>query len=194
MLPDELKQLKEQALDRLRQILPDHEPMLTGIDPRLTAYMQGVARNDPDTHNVWEILGCLRWLRLASTYEVDADVIHKILRIIEGQWEGGRWIEGSGGLAFDGMRGVTHYRLTNFQVWSFTALFALYCWVPTGRSGDDPDLQLADTEQINPDDGMVYDRRRLITDFTFFSPRKVGMSRHVTCSMSDSGRGVRVKA
>ena len=77
------------------------------------------------------------------------EIMHMIFRVVEGQWEGGRWVEGSGGLAFDGMRGKTHYRLTNFQVWAFTSLFALYCWVPTERSGDDPDLQLAETEQIN---------------------------------------------
>ena len=173
MQTDELKALKSQALERLAHQIPEQEQLLTQIDPRLTAYMKGVA-SSPDTHNLWEILGCLRWLRLARTYCVDVDVMHRIFRIIEGQWQGGRWVEGSGGLTFDGMRGITHYRLTSFQVWAFTSLFALYCWVPTDRRADDPDLQLADTEQINPDDGMVYDRRRLITDFVFFSPRKVG--------------------
>lgn len=174
MQAEELKQLKVDALKRLAAILPKNVKMLDSIDPRLTAYMKGVARNEPDEHNLWEVLGCLRWLRLAATYEVDTEIMHMIFRVVEGQWEGGRWVEGSGGLAFDGMRGKTHYRLTNFQVWAFTSLFALYCWVPTERSGDDPDLQLAETEQINPDDGMVYDRRRLCTDFIFFCPRKVG--------------------
>lgn len=174
MKQDEQKKLKEAALLMLRVAVTENYDMLDGIDPRLTAYMEGVARNEPDSHNVYEILGCLRWLRLAEHYEVDAELMHTIFRIIEGEWERGRWVNGSGGLAFDGMRGMTHYRLTSFQVWAFTALFALYCWVPTGRSGADPDLQLADTEAVNEEDGMVYDRRRLVTDFIFFSPRKVG--------------------
>lgn len=171
---DELKRMKGEALERLKEAVRDNTSMLDSIDPRLTAYMEGVARNEPDEHNLWEVLGCLRWLRLANTYEIDTDLMHRIFRVIEGQWQSGRWVEGSGGLAFDGMRGVTHYRLTSFQIWAFTSLFALYCWVPTEHRGDEPDLQLADTEQINPEDGMVYDRRRLCTDFTFFSPRKVG--------------------
>ena len=156
------QETKSEALARLRYEVAKHEAMLTDIDPRLTAYMQDVAANEPDTHNLYEIAGCLRWLRLADTYEVDAELMHRIFLLIEGRWQNGRYIEG--GLSFEGMRGKSHYRLTRFQVWAFTSLFALYCWVPTDRRGDEPDLQLADTETVNPDDGMVYDRRRLITD------------------------------
>lgn len=166
------QETKIEALARLRYDVAKHEAMLTDIDPRLTAYMQDVAANEPDTHNLYEIAGCLRWLRLADTYEVDAELMHRIFLLIEGRWQNGRYIEG--GLSFEGMRGKSHYRLTRFQVWAFTSLFALYCWVPTDRRGDEPDLQLADTETVNPDDGMVYDRRRLITDFIFFCPRKTG--------------------
>ena len=122
---DELKRMKGEALERLKEAVRDNTSMLDSIDPRLTAYMEGVARNEPDEHNLWEVLGCLRWLRLANTYEIDTDLMHRIFRVIEGQWQSGRWVEGSGGLAFDGMRGVTHYRLTSFQVWAFTSLFAL---------------------------------------------------------------------
>lgn len=171
---NELKQLKADALVRLRQAITTHVDMLDSIDHRLTAYFQGVAANDPDTHNLYEILGCLRWLRLADDYIPDVDVMHSIFRIVEGEWKDGRWVKDSGGLAFDGMSGVTHYRLTRFQVWAFTSLFALYCWVPTEKDASEPDLQLLDTEMLNPDDGIIYDRRRLCTDFIFFSPRKVG--------------------
>lgn len=171
---DELKQLKAQALERLREQIRLHVPLLESIDHRLTSYFEGVAQNEPDTHNLYEILGCLRWLRLADTYEVDTQVMYSIFRIIEGEWRDGRWVPGSGGLAFDGMSGVTHYRLTRFQVWAFTSLFALYCWVPTDKDPQEPDLQLLPSEMINPDDGIIYDRRRLCTDFIFFSPRKVG--------------------
>lgn len=171
---DELKALKAQAQLRLQAAIERSSQTLDAIDTRLTAYFRGVATNEPDTHNLYEILGCLRWLRLADDYIVDYDVMHAIFHIIEGEWNNGRWVPGSGGLAFDGMSGVTHYRLTRFQVWAFTALFALYCWVPTDKNPADPDFMLAETEQINPDDGLVYDRRRLCTDFIFFSPRKVG--------------------
>ena len=171
---DQLKELKQTALSQLREAVNRQAPMLESIDTRLLAYMKGVAKNDPDTHNTYEVLGCLRWLRLAEQYEVDANVMHTIFRIIEGEWVRGRWVEGSGGMAFDGMNGVTHYRLTSFQVYAFTSLFALYCYVLTQKHADDPDLQLTDTEVIDEADGQVYDRRRLITNFIFFSPRKTG--------------------
>lgn len=163
---------KAQANELLRQAVTSHAQMLTDIDPRLKLYMQSVARNQPDTHCVWEILGCLRWLRLSDIYEVDIELMHTIFRLIEGRWDKGRFIEG--GLSFEGMRGKTHYRLTPFQVYSFTALFSLYCYVPTGMSAVSEYVTMAPSEYVNPDDGMVYDRRRLITDFIFFCPRKTG--------------------
>lgn len=172
MQPDELKRVKDEALRRMCEEVEDRADMLTQIDPRLTEYMRGVAANTPDEHNLYEVLGCLRWFRLCDTYELDVEVMHTIFRIVEGEWKYGRYIEGSGGLAFDGTNGMTHYRLTNFQVWAFTALFALYCYVPTDKDSQRADFQLADTEVW--EDGKVYDRRRLCTDFTFFSPRKVG--------------------
>ena len=112
------QEIKSEALARLRHEVVKHEAMLTDIDPRLTAYMQDVAVNEPDTHNLYEIAGCLRWLRLADTYEVDAELMHRIFLLIEGRWQNGRYIEG--GLSFEGMRGKSHYRLTRFQVWAFT--------------------------------------------------------------------------
>ena len=52
MQAEELKQLKVDALKRLAAILPKNVKMLDSIDPRLTAYMKGVARNEPDEHNL----------------------------------------------------------------------------------------------------------------------------------------------
>lgn len=155
---------KSRALAVLRERLSGARDALCAVDARLAVYMDGVAR-DVDDHNLYEVLGCVRWLRLLSWYALDVSLCRRLIRVIEGEWRDGRHVRG--GLRFEGMVGLTYYRLTPFQVWELVSLFGLYCLVPL-RAHDGG--VLSPTEVVHGD--TVYDRRRLITEFTLFVPRK----------------------
>ena len=168
----DLKQMKERALEQLNSALPGHSAMLAEVDSRLLDYCQGIAANEPDTHNIYEVLGVLRFLRLTDEYIFNVQKVKTVIRTHEGEWRDGRYIEGSGGLKFSGMEGPTRYRMTPFQVFMYASLYGPHCYVSTNQPAGS--RELAPTETVNPDDGMIYDLRRLCTDFTLFCPRKVG--------------------
>ena len=169
---DKLKEKKEAALAHLREAVPAHAERLAAVDSRLLTYCEGVAANEPDTHNLYEVLGVVRFLRLLDDYPYDTDKVRRVIRTHEGEWRDGQYIPGTGGLKFTGMEGPTRYQMTPFQVYMYALLYGPHCYVPTGQAaGSRP---LSDTETVNPEDGMIYDLRRLCTEFTLFCPRKVG--------------------
>ena len=122
-------------------------------------------------HNGYEVLGALKFLRLLRTYDTDIETFRDVIYKYEGRWEktSDGWHHMEGGLRHPGTTGPMHYRLQPFQVFVLASMFLLKAWINTeseiGSRGIGP------TEQAMPD-GMIYDHRRLCTEFTLYTPRK----------------------
>lgn len=160
------KELKAAALAKLRDRLPAFSARLADIDGRLLSYVSGML--DGDAHNMYEILGALKFLRMMDAYPFDIDTVWHRIRLYEGQWERGRHVKG--GLLFSGLAGRTHYRLTPIQVYMLAGVYGFRHWVSTGQpEGARPTLP---TEEVR--DGVIWDNRRLVNEAVFFIPRKFG--------------------
>lgn len=157
-----MNETKQRAIQALREKLPQHRPHLLAIDPRLAEYFDDLANGSSaeefdtkDRHNLYEVLGGLKFLRLLATYDFDAKKVQKVIRLREGEWQqhGNTWEHQFGGLPQPGTGGPTVYRWQPFQVFILASVFGFVADVPDGMGGSD--------------------KRRLCTDFTFYSPRKV---------------------
>ena len=119
---------KAQAAGILRSRLPQYAERLSAIDERLVTYLNDLHEHT-DLHNMWEILGGVRFLRIFATYPFKAGKVKKILRLYEGEWKDGRHVRG--GLLFSGLRGRSHYQLTPIQVFMFAGVYGPHHWVNT---------------------------------------------------------------
>ena len=125
--------------------------------------------NEPEVHNVWEILGGVRFLRIFRQSPFNATKVKRILRLYEGEWKDGEYVDG--GLLFSGLRGRSHYQLTPIQVFMLAGVYGPHHWVNTeAKVGS---RKLLPTERPC-EDGYIYDLRRLTTEAVFFIPRKFG--------------------
>ena len=61
-------------------------PTLNHIEPRLRDYIFDVKTFDK-SHNAYEILGALKFLRLLRTYEQDIETFRDVVYKYEGIWE-----------------------------------------------------------------------------------------------------------
>lgn len=87
---------------RYRQALID-------TDVRIGEYVFGVVDN-PDAHNLYEILGVQRFLQMLDKYQWKAGRVRNFIRFYEA-------------LRFSGLRGRTRYRLTPVQTFQFANIF-----------------------------------------------------------------------
>lgn len=165
------KEDKLKAIEMLAEAYDKQWPTLNSIEPRLREYIYDVA-TFVTTHNGYEVLGAVKFMRLLRTYEMDIKTFRDVVWKYEGRWEktaDGLWQHMEGGLRHPGTTGPTYYRLQPFQVFVLASMFLLKVWINTeseiGSRGIGP------TEQAMPD-GMIYDLRRLCTEFTDFTPRK----------------------
>lgn len=169
---EKLKELKAKAIVMLKERLQPMEQQLRTVDDRLWNYLKGCT--DGDIHCCSEVLCCIKFLRIFSTYDLDVDWVKRVFRMYEGRWEhddaGWHYIQGSGGLQFSSLRGRTYYRLQPFQLFILTWIFGFYHDVKIDTNGE---RSLLPTEHIG-DDGLVYDRRRLVTEAVIYIPRKAG--------------------
>lgn len=164
------QEMKQRALDALLGALPEVDERLAAVDGRLLDYVADVARNEGDTHNLMEVLGALKFLRVFVTYPFDVAKVQQIYRWFEGRWEDHRYVEGSGGLMFSGLRGLTHYELTPVQVFIFAWIYGPHRWVNTRAAAGS--RALLPTEEVR--DGEIWDLRRLVTEANIFVTRKFG--------------------
>ena len=141
------QQLKADALEMLSRILPQQADELKRIDQRLYDYYVGL--QDGNLHNLYEILGGLKFLRVLRTYPFSHRKVRHAIRLYEGEWKDGEYLEGSGGLMFSGLRGYTHYQLQPFQVFALAGL-------------------------LGPQNNVDGDWRRLCTELVLFLTRKSG--------------------
>ena len=81
---------------------------LGSIDPRLEQYVRGVA-DDPDGHNLFEILAVQKFIRLMGRYHFDAGKVREFARFYER-------------LKFSGLHGRRCYKLTPVQYFQFASI------------------------------------------------------------------------
>ena len=163
------EKLKAHAL--LSERLTEQHQQVTDIEPRLAAYLDDLTEH-PEAHNGNELLGAIKFLRLLRSYETDIETFRDVVYKYEGIWQqtdGGLWRHIEGGLKHPGTTGPTYYRLQPFQVFVLAAMFCLKAWVNTENEAGS--RELLSTERVG-EDGMIYDLRRLCTEFTLFTPRK----------------------
>lgn len=165
---EKLKTLKSDASAVLCSSLISEIEDISVIDKRLAEYLIDLHHKSED-HNVWEILGGVRFVRIFRTYPFNGEKVKKIIRLYEGEWQDGRHV--SGGLLFSGLRGRAHYQLTPIQVFMLAGVYGPHHWVNTeAKVGS---REMTKTERAC-DDGYIYDLRRLTTEAVFFIPRKFG--------------------
>ena len=174
----EFQQQKLAAIDLLKTRYEGKADTLNAIDPRLDDYFRDLIAHsnaDPgsadDWHNVYELLGAAKFLRMLDTYNFNTRKVQTVIRLREGEWrrEGRRWRHVSGGLKCPGTSGAQVYRWQPFQVFVLASVYGFYSWVDTRVSADER-AELLPTERVK--DGTVWDYRRVCTDFTYFGPRK----------------------
>ena len=185
---NEPQQIKQEAIYTLREKYDIHSAELQDIDERLDEYFRHLclySRADPnaedDFHNVYELLGAIKFLRLLETYPFNKKKVQTVIRLREGEWvqDGAMWRHISGGLKCPGTSGAQVYRWQPFQVFVLASVFGFMTWINTQiPAGTKPTLLPTERER----DGFVWDYRRLCTDFTYFGPRKTdktGLSAYI---------------
>lgn len=141
------QELKEKALKKLSRLLDRQASQLKAIDRRLYDYYVGLTNGD--LHNLDEVLGGIKFLRVLRTYTFNKKKVTHAIRLYEGRWKNGKYVEGSGGLQFSGLKGFTHYQLQPFQVYALAGL-------------------------LGPMDNVDGDTRRLCTELILYLTRKSG--------------------
>ena len=163
------KEQKTKAMAMLGEAYDQMWPELNSIEPRLRDYIYDVATFET-AHNAYEVLGALKFMRLLRTYDTDIETFRDVIYKYEGRWEktSDGWHHMEGGLRHPGTTGPMHYRLQPFQVFVLASMFLLKAWINTEAEADS--RQMLPTERV--DCGMIYDHRRLCTEFTLYTPRK----------------------
>lgn len=173
----EEQQLKQKAIDTLRMRYEWQRDEVVAIETRLGEYYDhlcqhvGVELGDTnDLHNLDELLGAIKFLRLLRQYEFDTDIVRDVIYKYEGEWvrEGKRWKHTRGGVKHPGLTGDTYYRLQPYQVFVLAAMFGPHTWVNTYNEAGTRELLPTEEER----DGTIWDLRRLCTEFTLYTPRK----------------------
>ena len=163
------KEEKQRAMNMLSEAYDQQWPVLNKIEPRLRDYIYDVATFE-ESHNAYEVLGALKFMRLLRTYEIDINTFRDVIYKYEGIWDHNfdGWHHVEGGLKHPGTTGPQYYRLQPFQVFVLANMFMLRAWVNTETEAGS--RELLPTEKVV--DGMIYDHRRLCTEFTLYTPRK----------------------
>ena len=81
-------------------------------DPRLDVYARTLI-DDPEAHNLYELLALQRFFRLLDTYEFHIDKVQAFIRFYEF-------------LKFDGKHGRQRYEMTPIQVFQFSNIMGFY--------------------------------------------------------------------
>lgn len=148
------KEYKQQRVDDLLAIEIERF-QLDAIDMRLWSYISQV-RNEPEKHNLYEILAILKFLRLMDTYVFRPSKVKKFTKLYES-------------LKFSGMDGRRCYKLTPIQYFQFASILGFYKWEDVGKAEGMPDEEKK-TKKIM--DGRRYELRRLVREAILFVPRK----------------------
>lgn len=145
---------KTEKADELQGIDLDTYQLDT-IDARLYKYIAEV-RNNPDAHNLYEVLAVLKFLRLMREYVFRPSKVKKFVKLYES-------------LKFSGMDGRRCYKLTPIQYFQFASILGFFRWEDVGSAEGYPDKE-GKTKKI--EDGRRYELRRLVREAILFVPRK----------------------
>jgi phage terminase large subunit-like protein len=161
---------------------------LNSIDYRLAEYFDDLTTNvsvvfadENDRHNRYELLCAAKFLRLFRTYNYNKKFVRFVIKFREGTWtrKGKMWQYQSGGLKLPSTAGAKVYRWQPFQIFVLASVFGFQAWFNTHvEAGTKPDLLPSERER----DGMIWDFRRLITEFIMYGPRKIdktGLSSYI---------------
>ena len=151
----ESREYKSRKVEELRSVDLDSYPLVDGDETRLLEYVLEV-RDNPDAHNLYEILAVIRFLTFMRRYVFRWDKVKRFAAFQES-------------LKFDGPRGRQNYRLTPVQYFQFAWIMGLYSWRDTGpaTSGD---TLITETRRIR--DGRIEQLLRLTRRAILFLPRK----------------------
>lgn len=109
----ELRTLKLRCSERLQASIDNYTKKysyaLVGTDRRLLDYVICTAKN-PNSHNLYELLGVERFFQLLGRYEWKAKRVRHFIRFYEA-------------LRFSGLKGRTRYKLTPVQVFQFANIY-----------------------------------------------------------------------
>ena len=187
----EKQQMKQRAIAILSEKLASEEALcrLSKIDDRVLSYFEdlrdhsGVELGDEnDWHNLWEILGAIKFLRILETYPFDYERVRRIIYMREGDWhkEGKKWVHDGGGLKVPSTRGSQVFRWLPYQTLILASIFGPHAWIDTQVENGTRDLLPTEREG---EGGTIEDYRQLCTDYTLFAPRKVdktGISAYIS--------------
>ena len=189
------KELKESQLAKQRDIdllrkryTPEVREQLDAIDYRLAEYFDSLTTDvsiefgdENDKHNRMEVLCGARFIRLFNTYNFNTKFVKYIIWLREGTWkrQGKMWRYVENGLKLPSTAGAKVYRWQPFQIFVLASVFGFQAWFNTHvEAGTKPDLLPSERER----DGMIWDFRRLITEFIMYGPRKIdktGLSSYI---------------
>lgn len=174
----EAQERKEQCLRDLREAMPRYQERLLQIDQRIHDYALDLVRTDIDIHNIDELLGFRKFLRLLDTYPFDYEYVKDILYDAEGEWRctDGVWRHVRGGQKIDGIFGTRVYRQTPMQVFVYAWVYGFHHWVDTTSpvgSREMMETERAGDSAENEDANHIYDYRLLTRKFIALWPRKM---------------------
>lgn len=104
----EARQLKAAAVEEGRGASPDLLKILDKTDKRITAYVRETLDN-PDAHNLWDVVAVVRFLRLLGRYKWRADKVRHYFTYYEH-------------LKFPSASGRKRYKLTPVQCFQFASI------------------------------------------------------------------------
>lgn len=107
-----LRGLKVEAVHDLCAVNIDLYPILDKTDKRIRKYIESI-RENPEAHNLYEVLAAVRFFRHLDKYIFKASVIKKFIVLYES-------------LIFNGMKGRVKYQLTPIQVFQFSNILGFY--------------------------------------------------------------------
>ena len=161
---------------------------LDAIDYRLAEYFDSLTTDvsiefgdENDKHNRMEVLCGARFIRIFNTYNFNTKFVKYIIWLREGTWtrQGKMWRYVENGLKLPSTAGAKVYRWQPFQIFVLASVFGFQAWFNTHvEAGTKPDLLPSERER----DGMIWDFRRLITEFIMYGPRKIdktGLSSYI---------------
>jgi phage terminase large subunit-like protein len=124
-------------------------------DTRLYDYILELQQN-PDAHNLFELLAAIRFLRFQRQYVWRWEKVRNFITLYEI-------------LPFSGLSQRQTYKMTCPQAFWFATIKGFYEWVYTGKA-DKGDNEITETRKVQ--NGRVYELRRLCKTAIFFVPRK----------------------
>ena len=127
---------------------------LEKIDIRLLRYVSDV-KNNPNAHNLYEILAVRKFLKLLDRYVFRTTKIRKFAKFYES-------------LKFSGMDGRRCYKLTPVQYFQFASILGFYRWEDVGEA-EGKEKETRTRKVLN---GRRYELRRLVREAILFVPRK----------------------